>query len=1005
MEQQISPEDQATFAYITTEAEKVAKQKADLQAKLRSQLFEQLPAGQRILNRFPNTQMGLPMLGCVQTIYREESNVTIPFFNAAGVFQLAARPTANPRKQYQTVEDDVESIEEHGYAPGVRGVPWAQRNPEAGGPYLMLSFDKLSQAIKIAYQRDTGMTNVKVQTTISRGLPNVDIFRPDAPLDALEFLVQYHNAFHSGSKTSWMEILIITTKAKANWCAVKITKGLTARDGKGAASTAAQCWEWVKDNFPGTYESENAWLKCCSLETTLNVTWGILQEMNTRIDNAVALTSLHGLSVVLKTLETSIDKEDLKIIFKEGAKFMVPTRPCATGATYCRDINWIFEKTNNAKIKWLQEPLGTLTAEVRWLDDLVDVWKMAVAERPEISLKKTPDVLKSYKRQLYSLGLKFAWEGQITLVGTTYKKWSVLKKALKTMVDLYLDNNMMQTDFACVAPQLADSTFLQEEGAITDAASTQKSFAEKLEATRQSLTEPKMNNKVALTGTLIQVLMNAKTDGDKFFTAYPLPAEFDYKLPIVDDAPIPDRSSVSSLDLDTICKSVVTKAFGCVPLSARLFTSHVKHMAMLKGPTDVIVPPQVKSMFPTAEVLSYYSIFRVWSLIKMTIHFHEESEIIKATSEQLKKHDAAELLTNIVQPYEVDVDIYAQGWTAVLKRLDVYLKSRGHGEGPASLTKEFVTMIEVGLAKEKKFAEQATTSKVDTAAEADAAADVKDPELQSRVSLRWPLHNIQNFIVGDSSKTTTELPQAGIPQYMLPALAGTRGGISSDDGSYEGFSIDPIGDATGKKAQLWYEPTVEQGTSLMFAGEVSAIPETTANRSSKICTIVIGGEATIPLCLNAGLYGTLGTTGTCVAPAWIARLLDAKEMKDVGGAAVDVKPIDVTYRIPPEILAHSPTQAEADIKVKCPTISPNKGTIGNAHVEVTRPAAPKPKRAAKRGRAEVPASVLEFIGSSSWFQHIGKNQEKEKDEGEGGDQKGKRSRQQPSNKDTQHLTK
>eukprot|EP00959_Pyramimonas_sp_CCMP1952_P365514 7655088-Pyramimonas_sp.AAC.1 len=373
MEQQISPEDQATFAYITTEAERVAKQKADLQAKLRSQLFEQLPAGQTILNRFPNTQMGLPMLDRVQTIYREESNVTIPFFNAAGVFQLTAHPTANPRKQDQTVEDYVESIEEHGYVPGVRGVPWAQRNPEAGGPYLMLSFDKLSQAIKIAYQRDIGMTNVKVQTTVSRGLPNVDIFRPDTPLDVLEFLVQYHNAFHSGSKTSWMEILIITTKAKANWGAVKITKGLTARDGKGAASTAAQCWEWVKDNFPGTYESENVWLKCCSLETTLNVTWGILQEMNTvmgticryrdqRIDNAVVLTSLHGLSVVLKTFETSIDKEDLKIIFMEGAKFMVPTRPCERDATYCRDINWIFEKTNNAKIKWLQEPLGTLTA-------------------------------------------------------------------------------------------------------------------------------------------------------------------------------------------------------------------------------------------------------------------------------------------------------------------------------------------------------------------------------------------------------------------------------------------------------------------------------------------------------------------------------------------------------------------------------------------------------------------------------------------------------------------
>ncbi|CAK0801167.1 unnamed protein product, partial [Prorocentrum cordatum] len=150
---------------------------------------------------------------------------------------------------------------------------------------------------------------------------------------------------------------------------------------------------------------------------------------------------------------------------------------------------------------------------------------------------------------------------------------------------------------------------------------------------------------------------------------------------------------------------------------------------------------------------------------------------------------------------------------------------------------------------------------------------------------------------------------------------------------------------------------------------VSAIPETTANKSFKICAIVIGGEATIPLCLNGGLYGTLGTTGACIVPAWIARLLDAKEMKDVGGAAVDVKPIDVTYRIPPEIPACSLTQAEADVQVKCPTLVPNKGTIGNAHVEVTGPAAPKPKRAAKRGRAEVPASVLELIGSSSWLQH------------------------------------
>ena len=231
--QAVLPEDAQTLSNISTQADKIAKERADFEAKLRSQLFDTLPEDKTIRDRFPNTQMGLPMLDRVQSIYREEHNVTLKFFDIRGNWMLTAHPQANPRKQDQTIEDYVESIQEHGYVPGVRGAPWAQRNAEPGGQYFMLSFDKLSQAIRIAYERDTSFSNDKVQTTIARGLPGTDIYRPDTPLDVLLFLVQYHNAFHGGSKTSWMEILITTIRAKANWSAVKLTKGLTARDGKG----------------------------------------------------------------------------------------------------------------------------------------------------------------------------------------------------------------------------------------------------------------------------------------------------------------------------------------------------------------------------------------------------------------------------------------------------------------------------------------------------------------------------------------------------------------------------------------------------------------------------------------------------------------------------------------------------------------------------------------------------------------------------------------------------
>eukprot|EP00959_Pyramimonas_sp_CCMP1952_P164400 3436883-Pyramimonas_sp.AAC.1 len=179
-------------------AARAAQRQAD------QRLYAPLEEGQTIRDRFADVEWGLPMLQHRQQLHRRRQNCTIALYN---------------QNKTQTILDYKKSIEEHGLIPGVRGAPWLVDIDHGKKPtgacadvlqYRLLSFDKLTQATKLAIEDPANNDNIKVIQTLANGLQGCDIFDHRLPDDVCESLAVYRNAFHVGSKTSWVEVIKIT---------------------------------------------------------------------------------------------------------------------------------------------------------------------------------------------------------------------------------------------------------------------------------------------------------------------------------------------------------------------------------------------------------------------------------------------------------------------------------------------------------------------------------------------------------------------------------------------------------------------------------------------------------------------------------------------------------------------------------------------------------------------------------------------------------------------------
>ena len=199
---------------------------ADLVGVVSRMKYAPLGQGATAHDRFPDTAPGLEMLTRINKCFRKRCSVNSPFKDASGTWLLKAH-RVNSRQQQQVVEDYVESICEHGYMPGVRGAAWAQYSPPpqspqggslvdvlGGPPYLMLTADKITTAIRVAHERYP--ENKNVIDTMANGI-DLDLYDYMMGDECATWLCDWSNFFHAGSKQSFMQVLEYTPGVQSAW--------------------------------------------------------------------------------------------------------------------------------------------------------------------------------------------------------------------------------------------------------------------------------------------------------------------------------------------------------------------------------------------------------------------------------------------------------------------------------------------------------------------------------------------------------------------------------------------------------------------------------------------------------------------------------------------------------------------------------------------------------------------------------------------------------------------
>ena len=109
------------------------------------------------------------------------------------------------------------------------------------------------QAVLLAAKRSPN--NPQVKMTLQRGLPNALVFQANMPADVCVFLVRLHNAFHTGSSSSWLELLGDLRNVESRWATHRLEHGIVSRGGTGAESYERKYWAFISTQFPGLASS------------------------------------------------------------------------------------------------------------------------------------------------------------------------------------------------------------------------------------------------------------------------------------------------------------------------------------------------------------------------------------------------------------------------------------------------------------------------------------------------------------------------------------------------------------------------------------------------------------------------------------------------------------------------------------------------------------------------------------------------------------------------------
>ena len=125
------------------------------------------------------------------------------------------RSPYNSRQQDGVRAEYVKSVKLRGIVENVRGEAWLQQRPSEVitatsdgkvASYLALSFASLTEAFYCALQQEPQNKNLLL--TLARGL-ECRIIHPRTPPSVCRYLVNLHNRFHTGSSTSFVELLTI----------------------------------------------------------------------------------------------------------------------------------------------------------------------------------------------------------------------------------------------------------------------------------------------------------------------------------------------------------------------------------------------------------------------------------------------------------------------------------------------------------------------------------------------------------------------------------------------------------------------------------------------------------------------------------------------------------------------------------------------------------------------------------------------------------------------------
>ncbi|CAK0790124.1 unnamed protein product [Prorocentrum cordatum] len=410
--------------------------------------------------------------------------ITVPWYDSNGDKTMVPH-IQNERKQDQVVQECAEKVAEFGNVPGVRGQPWCTLHTSGGFPLQMLTYGTLTQAFYLAadmerkanvFEDEPGpdndyIVNPCIKLSLQKGLPNVTCFNAETPRDVVDWLVNWHNHWHSGSSFTVIQLFDWCKKLNTDFKATKLTD-----------TPYASSWEYASAKYATTatrrFSSENE-IKALlgTLKRHQLLTWTVeflgkyCKFTEERFSNAAVVFNLHAVSVALFSSEvrSGLSMELVAEIWKVAVEFIVPTAGLPG-----RSKPWLFDESQiDMRAKQLAE-MTQLAAETA----KADAQKAAVnaaeleaqgenpppAKKPKVAPAGRPPVesltdLEMQKiwvvdaalclisamsdadldddgqwaifRSLMSMGLEFCWAKVVQLGQVKYTKWSELRCKLR----------------------------------------------------------------------------------------------------------------------------------------------------------------------------------------------------------------------------------------------------------------------------------------------------------------------------------------------------------------------------------------------------------------------------------------------------------------------------------------------------------------------------------------------------------------------------------------------